>query len=80
MIFGFMAKHRGIWPVRWMCEMLDVSPSGFYEWIRRGPSDRDQQDAKLLGQIRGSFAASDETYGTRRVWRDLLAWGFACGP
>jgi len=26
MKFGFIAKHRGIWPVRWMCEALGVSP------------------------------------------------------
>jgi putative transposase len=26
-----------------------------------------------------SFVASDRTYGARRVWRDMLAEGFACG-
>ena len=30
MRFGFLAKHRGIWPVVSMCEVLDVSRSGFY--------------------------------------------------
>jgi hypothetical protein len=33
-MFGFIAKHRVVWPVRWMCEMLDVSRGGFYEWVR----------------------------------------------
>ena len=75
MKFGFIAKHRGIWPVRWMCEMLDVSRSGFYEWLKRPRSQRAQEDLKLLAQVRTSFTASDETYGSRRVWRDLLAWG-----
>ena len=79
MIFGFMAKHRGIWPVRWMCEMLDVSPSGFYEWLRRPESRRAREAVRLLVQVRASFAGSDETYGARRVWRDLLAWGQSCG-
>lgn len=79
MIFGFIAKHRAVWPVRWMCEMLDVSRGGFYEWLKRPESPRSREDARLLVQARMSFAASDETYGTRRVWRDLLAWGFPCG-
>jgi putative transposase len=79
MKFGFIAKHRGVWPVRWMCEMLDVSPSGFYEWMNRPVSDRSRLDVQLLAQIRASFIGSDETYGARRVWRDLLARGFACG-
>jgi transposase-like protein len=29
MKFGVVAKHRGIWPVRWLCEALGVSRSGF---------------------------------------------------
>ena len=29
MIFGFVAKHRGIWPVAVLCEALGVSRSGF---------------------------------------------------
>ena len=29
MKFGFIAKHRGIWPVSWLCGALDVSRSGF---------------------------------------------------
>ena len=48
MIYGFMVKHRGIWPVRWMCEMLDVSPSGFYEWLGRAPGKRARLDLQLL--------------------------------
>ena len=78
-MFGFIAKHRLVWPVRWLCEMLDVSRGGFYEWLERPESQRTRDDARLLGHIRTSFAASDETYGARRIWRDLRAWGFECG-
>ena len=30
MKFGFIAKHRGIWAVDWMCGALGVSRGGFY--------------------------------------------------
>ena len=30
MKFGFIAKHRGIWPAEWLCEALGVSRGGFY--------------------------------------------------
>jgi putative transposase len=62
-----------------MCEVLDVSPSGFYSWLSRGPSRRATLDEVLVGEIRRSFEVSGETYGVRRVWPDLLGWGFDVG-
>lgn len=62
-----------------MCEVLDVSPSGFYSWLSRGPSRRATLDEVLVGEVRRSFEASGETYGVRRVWPDLLGWGFDVG-
>jgi len=79
MRYGFIAKHRGIWPLSWMCEILDVSASGFYSWLSRGPSQRAQEDEVLTRQIQRSFSESDETYGVRRVWPDLVGWGYSCG-
>jgi putative transposase len=79
MIFGFIAKHRGIWPVTLICEAFGVSRSGFYAWLTREPSKRARQDADLAQSIRRSFIDSDRTYGARRVWHDLLASGASCG-
>ena len=78
-MFGFVAKHRGIWPVAFLCEALGVSRSGFYAWLTRGPSARSRRDEMLSAKIRSSFAESDRTYGARRVWHDLLAAGIECG-
>lgn len=79
MKFGFMAKHRGIWPVSLMCETLGVSRSGFYAWRSRPRSQHSLQDELLGLQVRQSFLNSDRTYGARRVWHDLLALGYRCG-
>lgn len=79
MKFGFMAKHRGIWPVSIMCEALGVSRSGFYAWLVRPPSRRQRDDEVLGTQVRQSFIRSDRTYGARRVWHDVLALGLLCG-
>lgn len=62
-----------------MCEVLDASHGGFYEWLVRPRSARAEQDERLLGAIRQSVTQSDATYGYRRVWRDLRAWGCVCG-
>ncbi len=76
---GFVAKHRGIWPVRWLCEALGVSRNGFHAWLIPPPSARTRSDEVLAPKIRASFVGSDRTYGARRVWRDLLADGADCG-
>ena len=79
MKFGFIAKHRTIWPVAWLCDALGVSRSGFHAWLMRSPSARSHSDEALGAQVKISFLASDRTYGARRVWRDLLANGSECG-
>ena len=78
-MFSFVAKHRGIWPVAFLCEALGVSRSGFYAWLMRGQSARSRRDEMLIAKIRSSFQDSDRTYGARRVWHDLLAAGTECG-
>ncbi|WP_395820335.1 IS3 family transposase [Devosia sp.] len=79
MRFSFVAKHRGIWPVSWICGALGVSRSGFHAWLNRSPSRRAQYDEVLVAGIRSSFAGSDRTYGARRVWHDVLAEGLDAG-
>lgn len=79
MRFAFIARHRSIWPVAWLCDALDVSRSGFHAWLTRSPSQRSVDDEVVGAKVRASFKASDRTYGARRVWRDVLAEGVSCG-
>ncbi len=79
MRFAFVAKHRSIWPVAWLCKALDVSRSGFHAWLNRSPSTRSRYDEELTATMRTSFLGSDRTYGARRVWHDVLAEGLSCG-
>ena len=79
MKFGFVAKHRGVWPVRLMCEALGVSRGGFYAWITRPKSQREQLDESISPHVYQSFVASDRTYGARRVLMDVLELGYRCG-
>ena len=79
MRFAFVAKHRKVWPVAWLCEALDVSRSGFHAWLTRSPSRRTRYDEELTASMRTSFLGSDRTYGARRIWHDVLAEGLSCG-
>lgn len=64
MKYGFVARHRSVWPVRTLCRTLGVSHGGFYDWLGRGSSDRALDNERLAGRIRESFAQSDRTYGS----------------
>ncbi len=79
MKFGFVAKHRGAWPVDVQCEALGVSRSGFYAWRTRPLSARARTDAAILQTIRASFALSDSTYGARRMLDEVRDAGHVCG-
>ena len=48
MTFAFVARHRRIWPVSWLCEVTEVSRSGFRAWLHRPASARAILDAKLV--------------------------------
>jgi putative transposase len=54
-----------------MCEVLEVSPSGFYSWVGRPKSLRAMEDEILEAKIRESFEQSRRTYGAPRVHADL---------
>jgi putative transposase len=77
--YAHIDQQRGTWPIRALCRMLTVSPSGFYEWRGRGPSRQVQEDARLTARIEASFVASGRTYGSPRVWHDLREGGERCG-
>jgi putative transposase len=77
--FAFIAKHRDIWPVSWICGALGVSRSGFHAWLVRAPSLRTRSDEEIGARVRISHVTSFRTYGARRVWHDLLAEGYRCG-
>lgn len=58
-----------------MARLLGVSRSGFYAWLKRGPSKRDERREELGRKITKSHADSDGVYGAPRVLADLHADG-----
>lgn len=78
MRFQFIMDHRDEFPVQRMCEVLQVSPSGYYAWRRRPPSAREMANQELLQKIEAVFEESEETYGSPRVHRALRRQGVMC--
>lgn len=78
MTFRFIAEHRDQWPVRLLCETLEVSPAGYYAWRGRPASDRARRHATLLVGIRAVHAEVKARYGSPRIHAELVARGQDC--
>lgn len=76
MSYAFIAEHAGAFPVRRMCQVLSVSPSGYYDWRKRPPSERQQANERLLAAIRREYKVSRQTYGSPRIHAALQRQGF----
>jgi transposase InsO family protein len=68
------------YPVEFMCERLDVSKSGYYDWRSRPDSATAKRREELKLLIKKAFDMSDSTYGYRRIHAQLARWGVAAGP
>ncbi len=66
-----MSDHQAMYPVRTMCRVLEVSPSGYYAWRKREPSARSKANAALLKKIEEIHKESDGTYGAPRIHAEL---------
>ena len=74
-----MRANQTSYPIRMMCRVLGVSPSGYYDWLDRPPSARARADAILLERIKTHHKASRGTYGVPRLHEDLKEEGVRVG-
>lgn len=58
-----------------MCRCLKVSPSGFYAWLDRAPSAREQTNQRLLRRMREIHQDSRGVIGAPRMHEDLTDEG-----
>lgn len=63
-----------------MCEWMEVSTSGFYDWLTRPQSATAVRRDYLKLLIEKAFTDSDGTYGYRRLHAQLARWNEHCTP
>jgi len=73
--YRFVNANQADYPVTRMCEVLEVSRSGYYDWLKRVPSKRAVAHAALVGRIDEIHEASDGTYGAPRIHAELVEAG-----
>jgi len=77
--FAFIHTEKAFWPVAALCDVLEVSRSGYYAWRGRPSSMRAIEDAQLVANIRAAHQAGRGSYGSPRVHRVLRKDGKRVG-
>jgi len=70
--YAFIERHQTTFTVTRMCDMMEVSCSAFYDWLKRPESARSLEDRRLSEKVKKSHEKSRKTYGARRIVKDLV--------
>jgi len=71
--FELIRAEAANFPVTLLCELLEVSKSGYYAWRERPACSRDRDDVRLVTKIRAVHACNGAVYGSRRMTEELRA-------
>jgi hypothetical protein len=77
--FAFISEEKVAFPVAALCQLLAVSPSGFYAAQGRPQSQHAERDHELAKQVEKAHAASKGRYGSPRIHAELKAGGERVG-
>ena len=79
MKYEFIKANRSAFSIVKMCQVLEVSKSGYYKQFKETQSQRDKDNDMLLNIIRVIFDGNKGRYGSPRVKKQLNKNGIACG-
>jgi transposase InsO family protein len=80
MRYAFILQHREIWPIVVLCEVLDVSRSGFYAYAQQQAAPQiDRDEVALRARVNAIHGETRQSYGSRRMAKQLQAEGFVVG-
>jgi len=74
-----MQQLRLIYPLRVLTRVLQVSASGFYDWVGRPLSRHAREEARLDIEIKAAHKRTRQTYGPQRLQHDLAEHGIEVG-
>ena len=70
--FGIIHAERAYFPVRVLCALRGVSPSGYYAWRDRNPSARSRSEERIVVKMRVIQHETEPAYGSPRMLHDLV--------
>jgi len=77
--YAFIKENSAHYRVETLCSVLEVSPSGYYQWRKATPSNRTLANTQLDKAIIAIFAENKGRYGVIRITKELRARGQCVG-
>jgi putative transposase len=77
--YQFLYEYRHTYPIIRMCRVLEVSENGYYNWLKRGKSQRKRDDEQLASRIEDAYHENRGVYGSPRIHAELKEQGIHCG-
>jgi putative transposase len=77
--YAWIDEHRDCFTVARMCRQLEVSRTGFCQWVKRPTSPRARADSLLDAHVAAIHAERKRRYGRPRILLDLQAQGLPVG-
>ena len=75
MRYEFITMHKKAYPVTLMCDILKVSSSGYYSWLRRPISPNNRINHALDCKIITIYRRHKSRYRSPRIHKELLDSG-----
>ena len=79
MRYAFIRQERRNYPIRPLCRAMHVSVSGFYDWLKRPPSDRAVEQLHVVTELRAAHKRGRGYYGPKKLQDELRDCGLALG-
>jgi putative transposase len=73
--FAFIEEHLCSFPIETVCDVLEVSRSGYYAWRQRPQSERDKRREELAVKVKAVHEENRGVYGSPRICQALMARG-----
>ena len=66
-----MKELRPDYPLEVMRRLFDVSRNGYYRWLNRKSTKREQEEPRLVAEVKAAHVRTRGTYGPERLQQDL---------
>ncbi len=75
---GFIKEHANLFCINLLCDVLDMSRSGYYDGRSRSPNRREQTNKRLDEKIKEVYQQHKQRYGSPRITHELQSQSIAC--